>query len=108
MSGLKSGRWWPERPDIIPNRAASPPVSPPILSPSRAAQMLLYEAALQRLGHEAIVTDARVLEYATHETGVNVRVQQAGETRDHRACSSAPTACMAVRAQMYPGKGPVH
>ena len=73
-------------------------------------QMLLYEAALQRLGHEAIVTGARVLEYAIDETGVTVRVQQAGETRDHRASLlvGADGLHSAVRAQMYPGEGPVH
>ena len=75
-----------------------------------ALQMMLYEAAVARLGSEAIRTGIRVTGYRNHDHGVTALV----ESRDGEQLEiegsvliAADGLHSAIRAQMYPDQPPI-
>jgi 2-polyprenyl-6-methoxyphenol hydroxylase-like FAD-dependent oxidoreductase len=75
-----------------------------------ALQMILYEAAIERLGAKAVQTDRRVIRAENTGEGVTVHLQ----TFDGAPCGTVTGDILvgcdgihsAVRAQFYPGEGP--
>lgn len=74
-------------------------------------QMMLYRAALERLGASAVCTGLKVTGYRNHDAGVTVHAQDfAG--RGHALQGSLLIAAdglhSAVRQQMHPAQPPIH
>jgi 2-polyprenyl-6-methoxyphenol hydroxylase-like FAD-dependent oxidoreductase len=74
-------------------------------------QMLLYRAALERLGANAVRTGQRVVGYRNEADGVAVLIRSpGGATTELRArlLIAADGLHSAVRAQMHPNQPPIH
>lgn len=72
-------------------------------------QMLLYDAVIERLGPDAIVTDARVVSYHHEDDEIRLDVvNRAGTTQSHRGTVAigADGLHSALRAALHPGEGP--
>ncbi len=74
-------------------------------------QMMLYRAALARLGAGAVRTGLKVTGYSNHESGVTVHAQDQGG-KSHALEASLLVAAdglhSAVRQQMHPAQPPIH
>jgi len=73
-------------------------------------QMMLYHAAIERMGKDAIQTGVRVIGYRNHDNGVTVQTESRnGEKQDIEGALlvAADGLHSAVRAQMYPDQPPI-
>ncbi len=74
-------------------------------------QMMLYRAALARLGAGAVRTGLKVTGYRNHETGVTVQALDSGgrgHTFEAALLVAADGLHSAVRQQMHPAQPPIH
>jgi 2-polyprenyl-6-methoxyphenol hydroxylase-like FAD-dependent oxidoreductase len=74
-------------------------------------QMLLYRAALERLGADAVRTGQRVVGYSNEADGVAVLVRSPGGATTQlrgKLLIAADGLHSAVRAQMHPNQAPIH
>ncbi|HWL62283.1 MAG TPA: flavin-dependent oxidoreductase [Steroidobacteraceae bacterium] len=74
-------------------------------------QMMLYQAALARLGAGAVRTGMKVTGYRNHDTGVTVEAQDLTGGRHSFEASlliAADGLHSAVRQQMHPSQPPIH